>query len=391
MVSESRRDLAHRITIKKCSPDWTWVVAVLLYCGALFQANLTAAEPAYHLRFDRSQYVINPGQEFEVQVLIDPVPPEGLFSFGVLLGFPQTNAVVIGASSIQPVTILSHDGPRGSSPVVGFGPGFAAAKGSADLFDERRPSSTNALLVTFLVRDQRAGAYSLSLTNFNTLGPSEQIFVDGAGGVLDPLLTFGRATVVYGGGGALEAQTNSPISLNRQSGLFEQVVRVTNATGSGVNGFRLFVTDLPSSWRIWNAHGQTNGLPYFTYDQTLVAGASVDFRVEFRIPDRNPTSQPGYRAEPAFPDGLPFPDGTSFTVVPRGRLPDGSFLVEFDSLLTRSYLVQYSFDLTNWRTALPSILGNGSRLQWIDAGPPKTDLPPDQSTNRYYRIFLLPQ
>lgn len=352
-------------------------------------SSLQAAQ--YTARFEHSQYLITPGETFPVRVVISPVPEAGLFSFGVRISYPGDAAEVEGVGSIQPNPDLATDGPHSGAPVVCVGSGFAVAKGCANLFDATRPVSTNSVLATFFLRDRDAGtgSYRLSLTNFNTLGLTEQIFVDGAGRVLDADLQFGEAEVIYGDG-VLEAKTNSPVTLNRQSGLFEQVVRVTNGQGSAVGGFRLFVANLPPTWVVWNAHGQTNGLPYLDHAPVLMPGRSVDLRVEFRIPDRNPGHQPEYPVEPGSPTSPTTPEGDSFGVIPRGRLPDGAFLLEFDSLPSRTYAVQYSYDLTHWTTALPPLLGNGSRLQWIDAGPPKSDRPLDATPERYYRIFLLP-
>lgn len=363
----------------------TWSLGML----AIGLSSLQSAQ--YTARFEHSQYLITPGETFPVRVVISPVPEAGLFSFGLRISFPGDAAEVEGVGAVQPNADLATDGPRSGAPVVGVGPGFAVAKGCANLFDETRPVSTNSVLATFFLRDRGAGtgSYRLLLTNFNTLGLTEQIFVDGAGRVLDADLQFGEAEVIYGGG-VLEAKTNSPITLNRQSGLFEQVVRVTNGQGSAVGGFRVFVANLPPTWVVWNAHGQTNGLPYLDHAPVLMAGRSVDLRVEFRIPDRNPGHQPEYLVEPGAPPPPTTPAGDSFAVIPRGRLPDGAFLLEFDSLSSRTYAVQYSYDLTHWTTALPPLLGNGSRLQWIDAGPPKSDQPLDATPERYYRIVLLP-
>jgi hypothetical protein len=38
---------------------------------------------------------------------------------------------------------------------------------------------------------------------------------------------------------------------------------------------------------------------------------------------------------------------------------------------------------------VPVITAPANRVQWIDAGPPKTDSNPAQQTARYYRVILL--
>lgn len=360
-------------------------LAVLL---ALSNVTQTAAQTV-NLRFDQERYVVRSGETFPVQVLITPPPAAGLFSFGVRLNFPATHAEVVGVASVRPVTALAGDGPRAMIPVIGTGPGFAAMKGTTDFFEASRPVSSGALLVTFLVHDLANGPYALTLDFFNTLGSTEQIFVDGDGSVLDAALFFGRAEVIPDGN--LATAVNSGITFNRQTGLFEQTVRVTNDRPMTIPGVRLLVTDLPSGWRVWNAHGEADGRPFFLYGSPLPPAQHVDFRVEFRIPERNPTSQPAYLAEVFIPgDGPEPPAGTPFAVIPRTSLSDGTFLLEFTSLPGRAYAVQYSDDLVLWRTVAPTLTGNGTRLQWTDYGPPRTDRPPSEVPNRYYRVFLLP-
>ena len=59
-------------------------------------------------------------------------------------------------------------------------------------------------------------------------------------------------------------------------------------------------------------------------------------------------------------------------------------LLEFDSLLGTSYLIEYSEDMVTWQLALPAVEGNGQRRQWLDQGPPQTSSFPDST--RFYRI-----
>jgi hypothetical protein len=84
------------------------------------------------------------------------------------------------------------------------------------------------------------------------------------------------------------------------------------------------------------------------------------------------------------------PGGTALGFVRQVPLADDLFLVEFSTTLGRRYYVQYSSDMTNWKTALPAVMGTGSRVQWIDNGPPKTESLPSSESSRFYRIILLP-
>lgn len=84
--------------------------------------------------------------------------------------------------------------------------------------------------------------------------------------------------------------------------------------------------------------------------------------------------------------GIPviFTDGNA------SRLPDGSFKLEFSTDLNRAYLVQYSSDLTTWKTANSTIIGTGGLVQLIDNGPPLTDSSPGAHSVRVYRVIYAP-
>jgi len=71
-------------------------------------------------------------------------------------------------------------------------------------------------------------------------------------------------------------------------------------------------------------------------------------------------------------------------------LPNQTFLVEFTTVSNRIYYVQYSSDLKQWKTAQPAITGNGTRIQWIDNGEPKTESAPSTQPIRLYRVIALP-
>ncbi|MGN6643756.1 MAG: RCC1 domain-containing protein, partial [Verrucomicrobiota bacterium] len=79
-----------------------------------------------------------------------------------------------------------------------------------------------------------------------------------------------------------------------------------------------------------------------------------------------------------------------FTDGNTSRLPDGSFRLEFNSDLNRSYLIQYSDDLRTWKNATSAITGTGELVTWIDDGPPKTDAHPATVTTRTYRVVYAP-
>lgn len=149
----------------------------------------------FQIRFDQPVYRINRGQSFQVQVLIDPAP--GLSSYGVVASFPGSNASVSNTTAIILPTGLEFNGVRGSGAVKSVGSGFAAFKGTVDFAPSPAPVHGTSLLATITIKDLGVGPYSLNLSAFNTLGATEQVFVDGMGNVLDPQITFASATVEY--------------------------------------------------------------------------------------------------------------------------------------------------------------------------------------------------
>jgi len=79
-----------------------------------------------------------------------------------------------------------------------------------------------------------------------------------------------------------------------------------------------------------------------------------------------------------------------FTDGAASRLPDGTFRLQFSSDLNRNYLIQYSDDLDYWKTADTLLLGTGQLVEWIDRGPPDTDLHPAVVGSRSYRVIYAP-
>lgn len=343
------------------------------------------AEGRVDVQFDRPQYLIKPGEIFPVAVRISLLPGQSIASFGVQLLFDPSRAVVAG---VQVGGDLSFNGPRGDAPVVGVGEGFAAAKGTVRFAADSAHSTSNETLVTFLVRDLGNGPHELRLNFFNTLGPTEQVFVDSSGGVLDPEISFGTAQVLPVGGLTIAEQ--SEIILNRQTGLFEQKLLVKNEGFGPIVGATIHIRNLPPNWEVWNASGTNSGAPYLRVNSAIPGGGSLPVRVEFRIPGRNPEGGPEYSIIDYTPEPTRDPGGESFRISPRATLSDGSFLLEFSTLKDRLYAIQYSPDLEKWATVVPSLKGNGSRVQWIDNGPPKTESVPGAETNRFYRVIVFP-
>ncbi len=182
------------------------------------------------------------------------------------------------------------------------------------------------------------------------------------------------------------------IVLNPQTGLYEQIVFVTNTTVVAVPGVRLNVTISRSGVSLYNATGTNAGVPYVQYNLSLASGEVLRFRLEFYNPSRLP-----------FTDTLTAQAVTGSTATVSGggvdidrafmdnRLSPTEirFLIEFISTPGSTYTVVYSdeFPTMVWKVAVPSITANANRTQWYDDGPPKTDSRPSLKGGRYYRVI----
>lgn len=182
---------------------------------------------------------------------------------------------------------------------------------------------------------------------------------------------------------------------NLQSGLFLQSLSVVNAGLSNAPGIRILVHDtgtdsLSNNVILFNATGLTNGLPYLELGP-LAAGGTVALTAEYYISDRKTIPSPRYEVQVMPPAEVTITTNTVIAL-DRALFANGSFLVEFNTSTNCVYYVQYVGDATdtNWATSLPGIAGTGSRIQWVDNGPPKTASRPASQPNRFYRIIQYP-
>jgi hypothetical protein len=184
-----------------------------------------------------------------------------------------------------------------------------------------------------------------------------------------------------------------PMVFQRQSGLFTQGVTVLNVSGMNLPGVRVYAHDVTNvaagiAVQLINANGYVEAVPYLEAGP-LAPGQSVTLTAEYYVADRRTLPAPAYEARVAQPVLLSA-TGTQIAV-DRMLYTNGFFLVDFPSVPTRRYYIQYkrAQDLENasvpWRTASPAATAVGARTQWLDNGPPKTVSAP--ATNRFYRVY----
>ena len=179
----------------------------------------------------------------------------------------------------------------------------------------------------------------------------------------------------------------SPIALNLATGLFEQTVRVTNGSSNSVPAASLFVPGLPSDVQVYDASGSLNGVPFLQYNLPIAAGSTVHLHFNYLRRSRQNIPQPEFVVQETNPMFVstkpPFAPILSVT-----RLRAGRNLVVFSAKPGRRYVVQYSADQQNWKSANPIITASSTHERFFDNDPTRTDSIPDAS--RSYRVMLLP-
>jgi hypothetical protein len=359
--------------------------SIMLLAALLPLWHASAGSVNYRIAFPQSHYDVPGLQEFQIPIRINPLPAAGLFSYGLITTVEGDNGLV-GIVTMNPLADLAFDGVLGAgSRGVAAETGKFSSKGSVNVFLPDKANHLDPVLGNLSVAGLPDGNYTLRLAPYNTLGPTETIFVDGLNRSLDPQLEFGSATVAV-----ISAPTGTitevgAIRADRQTGLLIQQYDVKN-TGRISAVFRVLIKNMPAGSTVWNAHGQAGGVPYIDLPALLAPGATTRITIEYRSQDRSTIPKPQFELIAAPASGFN-PQGVATTLKPRATISGGDVLLEFDSETGISYYIQYSSDLIAWQTALPKVEGTGNRIQWVDNGSPKTASHPSTAGSRFYRIL----
>ncbi len=194
-----------------------------------------------------------------------------------------------------------------------------------------------------------------------------------------------------------------PVTLNRQTGYFEQRAQVVNLRSESLADVLLIVTGLTNDSRgvlvsLASSVGPVGTPPnpsVFVGPMSAFAIRPITF--EYYVSDGQSASlgTPGYVTEFALDSTIQTPVGRrSLVPVTYSPVLTGGVLLEFPTLTNFSYYIRYSDSLSDFsaqdntnaviRTARPAILGNGRKVQWLDNGLPRTESAP---TNRFYRVL----
>lgn len=179
---------------------------------------------------------------------------------------------------------------------------------------------------------------------------------------------------------------SSSITMNRQTGLWEHRVTLKNDGQRAIGGFEATVAGLPAGACLWNASDCLSGAPVAGYYQPVSPGEQVTLVLEYYSPSRTAVINPQVTlgtALPRTPQTSP-PGGLAVDRV--APVTGGGILVEFTAVPGRSYMLQYSSHGMDWIDSPIPVRAAGTRVQWIDQGPPRTLTPPTAENQRFYRV-----
>jgi uncharacterized repeat protein (TIGR01451 family) len=176
------------------------------------------------------------------------------------------------------------------------------------------------------------------------------------------------------------------IKLDFQTGLFKQVVTITNNNLGALPAFRVLVGGLPIGVTVANSQGDVLGNSFLLFNQALESGESIELTVEYLQADASGGFEPTFEIE--LLDQVENQSAGEGVEVDRCEvLENGDVLIEFPSQIGATYTIQYSQNGEAWNNVVPDITAGGTRLQWIDNGPPKTISHPSGEKLRLYRVI----
>jgi hypothetical protein len=189
--------------------------------------------------------------------------------------------------------------------------------------------------------------------------------------------------------------TNPPVVVTGAAklgtdGYYHLQAVVGNQTAASFPGLRIYIIGLPASGvTVVNVTGVTNGIPFVESYIPVPPGTSFTNDLRFHVLLSGYTPAPTLKVEVIQPPagGTFSAVGTTTPIERQQYLPNGNFVVQFTALANQIYYIEYSGDLINWKTVLPAIKGNGSKILWIDSGPPATESFPSLINTRFYRVI----
>jgi uncharacterized repeat protein (TIGR01451 family) len=212
----------------------------------------------------------------------------------------------------------------------------------------------------------------------------------------DPAPANNSASAI-GAVGTVNATAVQPVTTGigatSQTGLFDVIVNVTNTTPVPINGFRLHVNfnaykaAFPSL-RLYNASSAPGAADvYVDFPYPVAVDEVVAMKLSFYTSTRTFPSPfaPVLTVETLATSQVSDSNGQG--VQPRlVRLADKTVLLEFPSVAGKWYRVRYSPDMVNWFDCPVPLQAGNSKMQWIDSGPPFTNVSPASAPSRFYIV-----
>jgi hypothetical protein len=150
---------------------------------------------------------------------------------------------------------------------------------------------------------------------------------------------------------------------------------------------RLYALALPSGTSLANQSGTDALGPFAEIDTASRPEArSFPLTLKYHHPRRGkfPTPQLEVRVVDSVPRDIP--EGDRFTITRAVPLAEGAVLVEFAAQPGARYRIEYSPDMSAWTPVPSQVTAGGTKVQWIDRGPPETGTPPSTARERFYRV-----
>lgn len=364
---------------------------------------------------------------------------EGFYQVNIKNGLSNTNSIAVFLSVVDiPARILVTDNfeslgtdrakaqvsliSNGQESSVSFSLSYRADRFSSPTLIPSRsdftvttdPSRLNEGLVGFTV----SAAPGETFPNGDLVLGDLQFTFSGAVNPYQGAVNFTNTPVGLGGidflGNSIEAlttvrpqlvNTNTPLILNPQSGLFEQTITLANPSGvlfSNVNALVYWPTNsIPTNTLVTLNNSQGTAQRDFTGDGLLERASYVQsaevapgslklLTLEYYISDRTTLIQPSFTFEILPRVVLTTHPAAEQVPVLTNRYFNGSFHIEFPTRRDWLYFIEYAdtmeaMNAGNVKTVNPTIIGTGYRVQWIDNGPPKTETPAFPGS-RFYRV-----
>lgn len=179
-----------------------------------------------------------------------------------------------------------------------------------------------------------------------------------------------------------------------QTGLYEVQLTVTNTSPVPLAGFRVTVTNLPATLKLYNATSPAAVLPpYADHLYEVPVGAQVVMTLSFYSTNRAWPAGfvPNLQVQSLAAPPATVTSGTGVAVSRIVPQTDGSILIEFPAVIGKSYRVKFSDDnRVTWYQSQVTIKAAGTKVQWYDRGPPFTSSHPSTVMSRFYLVEIVP-